>query len=58
MKIDFKYETPYGKFEDALFFFDEEPLPTPEEIEAIKLQRLNNWLEIVTPKPLEPKPLE
>jgi hypothetical protein len=51
MKIDFEYETQYGKFGDALYFSDAEPLPSDEEIEAMKLERLNNWLAIVTPQP-------
>ena len=55
MKIDFEYETEYGLFSDALWFPDGEPLPPPEEIEAMKLERLNNWLAIVTPQP-EPEP--
>jgi len=57
-KINFQYETIYGKFEDALWFSDIDPMPLPQEIEAMKLQRLNNWLEIVTPKPLEKENLE
>lgn len=51
MKIDFQYETEYGKFADALWFPDGEPLPSPEEIKAMELERLNNWLAIVTPQP-------
>lgn len=51
MKIDFEYETQYGKFADALWFPDAEPLPSEAEIEAMKLERLNNWLALVTPQP-------
>jgi hypothetical protein len=51
MKIDFEYETEYGKFGDALWFPDDEPLPSEAEIEAMKQQRLDNWLAIVTPQP-------
>jgi hypothetical protein len=59
MQIDFEYETQYGKFADALWFPDGEPLPSDEEIEAMKLERLNNWLAIVTPQPdPEPGPAE
>ena len=51
MKIDFEYETQYGKFGDALYFSDSEPMPSDEEIEVMKLERLNNWLAIVMPQP-------
>jgi len=64
MKIDFEYETEYGKFEDALWLPSDEPTPSPEEIEAMKLERLNSWLEIVMNPPEselehlpEPEPL-
>jgi hypothetical protein len=55
MKINFEYETEYGLFSDALWFPDDEPLPPPEEIKAMELERLNNWLAIVTP---QPEPIE
>ena len=48
MKIDFEFDTQYGKFRDALWFSDEE-VPSDAQIEAMKQQRLNNWLAIVTP---------
>jgi hypothetical protein len=50
MKIDFEFETPYGKFADALWFPDDQPLPSPAELEAMKEQRLTNWLALVTPQ--------
>jgi hypothetical protein len=49
MKIDFEFETAYGKFSDALWFFDDQPIPSDAEIEAMKQQRLDNWLALVTP---------
>lgn len=55
MKIDFEYETQYGKFADALWFPDGEPLPSEAEIEVMKLERLNNWIALVTPQP-DPEP--
>jgi hypothetical protein len=48
MKIDFEFETPYGKFADALWFSDG-VVPSDEEVEAMKQERLNNWLAIVNP---------
>ena len=50
MKIDFEFETPYGKFADALWFPDGETSPSDSEIEAMKQQRLTNWLALVTPQ--------
>lgn len=59
MKIDFGYDTEYGRFEDALWFPDDEPLPSPEEIKAMELERLNHWLEVFTtqPSPAQEQPL-
>jgi len=48
MKIDFEFETPFGKFADALWFPDG-VLPSDQEIEAMKQERLNNWLALVNP---------
>lgn len=48
VKIDFEFETPYGKFADALWFSDEEPTPSDTEIEILKQQRLNDWLAALT----------
>ena len=53
MKIDFEFETQYGKFADALWFPDDQPAPSDEEIEAMKQQRQNNWLAAVTPQPVD-----
>jgi hypothetical protein len=49
MKIDFSFETKYGKFADALHLPDDHEL-TDAEIETMKQERLNNWLAIVTPQ--------
>jgi hypothetical protein len=55
MLIPFEYNTEYGLFSDSLWFPDDEPLPSDAEIEAMELERLNNWLAIVTPQP-DPEP--
>lgn len=47
MKIDFSFDTPHGKFADALHLPDDHTL-TDAEIEAMKQQRLDNWVVIVT----------
>ena len=53
MKINFEYETAYGKFGDALWFSDDQPLPSEAEIEAMKQQRLDNWIAVITAPPIE-----
>jgi len=52
MKIDFEFTTPYGVFRDALYLDDDHQL-TENEINALKQERLDNWLTIVEP-PVEP----
>lgn len=47
MKIDFQFETQYGKFCDALHFEDF-AIPSDEDIEDMKQQRLNNWIAHIT----------
>lgn len=49
IKIDFQFDSPYGRFADALHLPDDHGL-TEAEIEALKQQRLDNWLAIVTPQ--------
>lgn len=50
MKIDFCFETQFGKFCDALHLPDDHTY-TDAEIEAMKQERLDNWLQIVNPPP-------
>ena len=50
MKIDFSFDTQYGKFADALHLPDDHT-HTDAEIEAMKQQRLDNWLAIVNAPP-------
>ena len=45
IKIDFEFETQYGKFGDALHLSDDHGL-SEVDIEAMKQQRLANWLTI------------
>lgn len=46
IKIDFEYQTKFGKFADALHLPDDHGM-TAEQIEDMKAQRLANWLAIV-----------
>ena len=50
MKIDFEFGTQYGKFADALYFEDD-AVPDDATIEAMKQDRVNNWIAIVTAPP-------
>jgi hypothetical protein len=50
MKIDFSFDTQYGKFADALHLPDNHTL-TDAEIEAMKQQRLDNWIAVITAPP-------
>jgi hypothetical protein len=46
MKIDFEFDTPNGVFRDAIHLTEDHTF-TEAEIEAMKQQRLDNWLAIV-----------
>jgi hypothetical protein len=52
MKIDFEFETQYGKFADALHLPDDQTF-TDEEIQAMKQQRLDNWIAVITAPSVE-----
>jgi hypothetical protein len=47
MKIDFEFTTIHGVFRDALYFPDDHTF-TDEEIQAMKQQRVDNWIAAVT----------
>lgn len=54
VKINFEFDTQYGKFSDALWFPDSQ-IPDDATVEAMKQERLNNWIAAVTtPPPAEP----
>lgn len=53
IRIDFEFDTPYGKYADALLFPDDQPLPSDAEIEAMKQERLTNWLNAINQPPYE-----
>ena len=50
MKIDFEFTTQYGVFRDALYLDDNHQL-TDAEINALKQERLDNWLFILENPP-------
>ena len=55
VKIDFEFDSPYGVFRDALHLPDDHGM-TEDEIQAMKQQRLDNWLAIVNAPPVEETP--
>lgn len=57
MKIDFEFQTPHGKFADALHLPDDHTF-SDAEIEAMKEQRRDNWIAVVTTPPVEPETIE
>lgn len=56
VKIDFEFDTPYGVFRDALHL-PEDHVYTDAEIQAMKEQRRDNWIAIVSAPPVD-QPLE
>jgi hypothetical protein len=52
MKIDFEFTTPHGLFRDALHLPDDHAF-TDDEIQAMKQQRVDNWIAVVTAPPVE-----
>lgn len=52
VKIDFEFDTAHGKFRDALHLPDNHGL-SDAEIEAMKVQRRDNWIAVVTAPPVE-----
>ena len=57
MKIDFCYPSQYGTFSDALHLEDDHAF-TDVEIEAMKQQRFDNWMALITAPPVEETPIE
>lgn len=58
IKIDIEYNTKYGKFRDALYL-PENYTYTEEQIDAMKQERLDNWLfTIENPPETEPETVE
>ena len=52
IKIDFSFDTPHGKFADALHLPDDHGF-SEAEIQAMKEQRRDNWIAVVTAPPVE-----
>lgn len=52
MQIVFEFETKYGPFSDALYL-DEDHTFTEAEVEAMKQERLTNWITMLESPPTE-----
>lgn len=57
IKIDFEFDTPHGVFRDALHLPDDHAF-TEAEIQAMKEQRVDNWIAVVNAPPVEESPPE
>lgn len=53
IKIDFSFQSPYGPYRDALYVPNPNPY-TPEQIQAMELERYNKWLYEVEHPPFTP----
>ena len=47
-QIIFEFNTKHGVLRDDLYLEDDHTF-TPEEVDAMKLERLNNWWAVVDP---------
>jgi hypothetical protein len=56
IKLDFEFQTKYGVYRDALYLDDNHSF-TEQEIEAMKQQRVDNWLDVIE-NPPAPDPVE
>lgn len=52
IKIDFEFDTPHGVFRDALHLPNNHAF-TEDKIQAMKEQRRDNWIAVVTAPPVE-----
>jgi len=57
MKIDFEFDTPHGLFRTALHLPDDHTL-SPEEIQLLKEERVDNWIAVVTAPAVEVAPAD
>jgi hypothetical protein len=51
IKIEFESETKYGTYRDALYLPEDHGM-TGEQINAMKQERIDNWINIVENPPL------
>jgi hypothetical protein len=47
IKLDFEFQTQYGVYRDALYLEDNHSF-TEQDIEAMKQERVDNWIAVIT----------
>lgn len=52
IKLDFEIETKHGIYRDALYLDDNHSF-TEQEIEAMKQERVNNWIAVIESPPTQ-----
>jgi len=52
IKIEFEFETQYGTYRDALYL-EENHTFTEQEVDAMKQQRVDNWIAVIENPPAE-----
>jgi hypothetical protein len=54
LNIDFSFDTQYGNFSDSIWLPEDHTL-SDDDIEAMKQQRLTNWITIIEtpPEPID-----
>jgi len=52
IKIDFEFQTQYGVYRDALHLDDNHSF-TEQDIEAMKQERVDNWIAIIESPPTQ-----
>jgi hypothetical protein len=52
IKIDFEFESQFGNYRDALYLPEDHTF-TEEQIDAMKQERFDNWIAVVTSPPVE-----
>jgi hypothetical protein len=52
MKIVFEFQTEHGLFRDALHLPDDHGM-SDAQIEAMKQERVDNWIAVITAPPIE-----
>ena len=58
IKIDFEFDSPYGKYADAIVLLDGQTM-TDAEIEAMKQARYDKWRDYIdNPPPVVDEPVE
>ena len=55
IKIDFEFDTPHGLFRDALHLPEDHAF-SEADIQAMKEERRDNWIAVVTAPPVEAPP--